>query len=376
MISSYMHGARSILASRISGSIRYLILHVTSKCNATCEMCMMHDRMARLSHHKEMTPEQLRKVAGSLRCLPQLTFSGGEPLLREDLAEISEIFYRNSGTRFFSLPSNALSPDRLEIFLGEFHNRCPKGFLNICLPFHDIPASFDEICGVRGGLDLFRQTCRLIMKHIQSHRNVSCWLNCVVTRRNSSRLKEIIDSMETEGVSFPSGLSYCRGNIRNPQLMNFSPSEYSSGCRYYFQHRNKFSRSNPYSLVLDAIGMQISDWVTDVAGGSVNNLKCRAGTSFLVIYPDGTVSPCEMMDCRDSYFSPGHPPDSNLGELSHYDYNLKELLSSDQSRQLLDWIRTNPCACTWECAIYDRIMHSPVELTKLSLRIIHRLLRS
>jgi MoaA/NifB/PqqE/SkfB family radical SAM enzyme len=65
------------------------ILYVTEGCNLKCAMCSYRDRLP-----DEITMEEIEKLASELveLGLKRIVFSGGEPLLRTDFEQISEIF--------------------------------------------------------------------------------------------------------------------------------------------------------------------------------------------------------------------------------------------------------------------------------------------
>ena len=101
MFYGYIEGVSSIVSAGIQGKVPYLILHVTSACNARCRMCFNWEGMHERHQPRGISLEDLERLAASMNPLPQLTCSGGEPMLREDLPQILEAFYHKARTRFF-----------------------------------------------------------------------------------------------------------------------------------------------------------------------------------------------------------------------------------------------------------------------------------
>ena len=52
------------------------------------------------------------KLSESTPPFTDLWFSGGEPSLRKELADIIDLFVRNNGVHYINLPTNGLKPHR------------------------------------------------------------------------------------------------------------------------------------------------------------------------------------------------------------------------------------------------------------------------
>ena len=84
----------------------YVVLFVTARCNANCKMCFYKDNMAKSSGDKELTVEEYEKISKGIKLINILGISGGEPFLRDDLAEIVKVFYKNCSPSVLDLPTN------------------------------------------------------------------------------------------------------------------------------------------------------------------------------------------------------------------------------------------------------------------------------
>ena len=350
------------------GSIKYMILHVNSVCTAKCRMCFTWDGMMERWDAKGHSLEQLEKLAKSMNPLPQLTLSGGEPLLRKDTPQILEIFYKHAGTRFFTIPTNSLKPERVDRCIAYFLEHCPKAFLNFCLPFHGVEEHFDDIMGVKGNYEKFKETFAVIDGYKKNNPNISCILNFVMSKFNYTEYKNIIDLYEREYCDAPIGIAYCRGLTHERDATDVPVDIYLDAQRYLAERRRNHTRYNPYTIMFDTIGEQVSVIVSDVVEGRCKDLGCGAGKNFLVVYDNGVVFPCELLDvvgvpeAKEGETKPQH---AMLGDLNEFDYDMNALLHSEHASALTKWIRTHDCACTWECAVYSKIVHSPKDLAKL-----------
>lgn len=369
MTSRHLAATAAVGRAAILGKIHYMILHVNSVCNAKCRMCFNWDGMQERWDPKGHSVENLRKMAKSMRPLPQLTCSGGEPFLRKDLPEIIQAFYEEAGTRFFTIPTNSLLPDRVERLIDHFNEHCPKAFLNFCLPFHGDESHYDDIMGVPGNFEKFKKTYAVVQSKRKQNPNVSCVLNFVMSKFNYERYQDIIDMANRDFAEAPLGVAYARGVTHERDATDVPVEYYQNALAYVAANKKNHTRYNPYTLMFDTIGDQVMTIISGVVAGDVEDLHCGAGRHFLVAYDNGAVYPCELLE-HVGIPAPKNdgetaPTDSCLGNLNDFGYDMSALLSSDHAKELINWIATHDCACTWECAIYSKIVHSPREIAKL-----------
>ncbi len=369
MSNRYLAAIKSLGRARLRNKVEYLILHVTSRCNAQCRMCFNAAGMAQRGSQSSLAVAEYEQLATHLRLLPQLTLSGGEPLLRDDLADITKAFYANAETRFFTLPTNALEPTRLVCFVERFLGECPLAFLNVCLPFYGEPAQFNDILGVSGAYERFRETYTALAALRKSSANVSCVLNFVMSKSNHASYESVIDQAIQTYPDVPFGISYARGATRDADAVDFPVESYIRAQEYLRKRRRSSHRANPYALVFDSIGHQMAAMVVDIVRGKRKRLNCRAGKRCLVIYENGCVCPCEMLDVVGIPPGTGAPVDGSMGTLGEFGYDLDALRRSARASRLVSWVENHDCACTWECGIYSAIIHSPWPLLRLGLNV-------
>src|SRR5690348_4508247 len=87
-----------------------VIFFVTSHCNATCATCFYWDE---LNHKGDLSWDEIVKLSASMPQFTDLWFSGGEPTLRRELADIIDLFISRNGVSHINLPTNGLKPERI-----------------------------------------------------------------------------------------------------------------------------------------------------------------------------------------------------------------------------------------------------------------------
>jgi MoaA/NifB/PqqE/SkfB family radical SAM enzyme len=332
-------------------------------------MCFNWDGMAARRQAPEHSLDDLERLALSMRVLPQLTLSGGEPLLRDDVHSILKAFYDSAHTRFFSVPTNGLLPEKAEGLIGKFVELCPNGYLNFCLPFHGTEPIHDDIMGVPGSYAKRNATCEVVRKARERHRNVSCVLNCVMSSFNAHEYREIVDLAVNEFADIPLGIAYARGNTHEPEAKEFPLDAYKAMHKYLLERKRAKRGLNPYTRIQDAMSRQYCEFVSGVIEGRIKSMNCRAGKRLLVIYETGVVYPCETLEAL-GVCDTMPQGDACMGDLHDFGYDLPRLLSGDKARSVLEAIKKNPCTCTHECAVTSSVFHSLREVMILTGRIL------
>ena len=69
----------------------YIILYVTNRCNFRCDFCFYYAEIDKGRKPTELTLNEIDKLTKSAGRLVQLSMTGGEPFLRKDFAELTDI---------------------------------------------------------------------------------------------------------------------------------------------------------------------------------------------------------------------------------------------------------------------------------------------
>lgn len=88
----------------------YLRISVTDRCNLRCIYCMGAEGVKKIPHREILTFEEIRQVveAGVLSGLCKIRLTGGEPLVRKDLAALVSAISQIPGIRDLSMTTNGI----------------------------------------------------------------------------------------------------------------------------------------------------------------------------------------------------------------------------------------------------------------------------
>ena len=163
------------------GPPMWLLAEVTYRCPLHCAFCYNPVDFAR--HEDELSTEQWKDVLRQARTLGsvQCGFSGGEPLLRDDLEElVAEArrlgFYTNLITSGVGLTETRIAA------LKE------AGLDHIQLSFQDSTRELNDFLSSTKTFDLKKRVAALIKKY-----DYPMVMNCVLHRHNLPHLDKIID---------------------------------------------------------------------------------------------------------------------------------------------------------------------------------------
>ncbi|MCG2717615.1 MAG: radical SAM protein, partial [Nanoarchaeota archaeon] len=117
MLKHYFKQGLRILVGKRAKLPSYIIFFVTTKCNARCNHCFFWKNLNK--NKNELSFEEIEKLSLSLKKVSNLSISGGEPFLREDLPKICELFCKNNGLKKLHIPTNGLMTERTKKMLEE-----------------------------------------------------------------------------------------------------------------------------------------------------------------------------------------------------------------------------------------------------------------
>jgi len=112
----------------------------TYRCNARCGMCDIWKNPSKAS--EEFKPEILEKIPAGMQ---RLNITGGEALLRKDIAEIVRILDKK--TKRLEISTNGYFFDRIETIAKEFPD------ITIRVSVEGLPALNDRLRGIQNGFD-------------------------------------------------------------------------------------------------------------------------------------------------------------------------------------------------------------------------------
>lgn len=321
----------------------YYILYVTAACNARCKMCYYLEEIESAEVKKELTFEEMCKISEKSGRLIQLSIGGGEPTLRKDLPEICEVFAKNNGVRFITLPTNGINTAQVVDRVTRIIQKCPNTHLRVSLSLDGHQKLHDEIRQVPGNYKNLMETHRQLKPLAKEHDNLTVDFATVLQSHNQETIKQLFQDVHENFKPDNHMLMVARGNVQDPAVKQVSNNIYKETIQLREElYDNKETRL--FSPIIRAITMRSLDLIYKDYINNQFQVNCVAGKRLVVISEKGEVKPCEILN-------------ESFGNLRDNDYDMSKILSQAGPRKIQDWIVSSKCHCTFECAMNISVLY-------------------
>jgi len=350
--------ARSFTKNRLKKPVN-LIFFVTGKCDSRCIHCFNWKNLNR--NRDELGLKEIGGFAKEFGSLPEVGFSGGEPLLRKDLEGIISVFELNCGTKNFGIPTNGLRPKQIAKEVENILERHPGINLGINISLDGTKEVHDSIRGIKGSFDKALETYRLLA---ELRRKKGFGLKAVTTilNRNVENIPELIKFVKGNmpDIDFQT-FEIMRGNpkgtgIAGPtiaQLKKARPAIFSSYKGGSFYRKNALA-----SRIAASAKKFVFDKYLEMLEREEQLFPCYAGTVNLVLTETGNVHFCELT-----------PSIGNIRE-----NKITEILKGKKAGSMREHIRQRRCWCVHSCFQQNNMMLTKRMWPEIALYVIKDLL--
>jgi MoaA/NifB/PqqE/SkfB family radical SAM enzyme len=330
-----------------------LFLFVTSRCNSLCRTCFYFDK---LNSKDDLTFSQIERMAATAPPFRKLWISGGEPFLRDELADIVALFTRRCGVRNLNLPTNGLLPDRIFRSLDRLLELCPDLAIDLNFSLDGLANTHDAIRGVPHNFTRTLATMREAERRYRGVRRLRRNVLTVITRENYHEIVRLglylTEHSEIDGQYF----EVVRGQAPDPSLKNLSRPELAAlhrrlmpFHRHYadklFAHLPAGVRHIARMYYLGNLRFHFDLHESCLERPAPWPMPCTAGQTSLVIDHNGAFRACEMRGI--------------VGSLANMDFDIGQALASSAMRREVAAIPADQCWCTHSCFIQDSSKFQP-----------------
>jgi radical SAM protein with 4Fe4S-binding SPASM domain len=258
---------------------RDAVIAVTYRCNARCEMCNIWKE----TEHDEMEPFEYLKLPTSIKTI---NITGGEPFLRDDLANVLKALHSRVPSARFVFSTNGLLTERIISKIDEIRSFHPR--LGVGVSIDGLRDTHDEIRGVDGMFDAALSTVdglkRIGVNDLR--------IGMTILPSNLDQVSQVYD------LSSRLGIQLTMTNAHNSEV-------------YFGKTDNEqVSKDNKTAPTLDPVvacllrSRHPKDWFRayHTAGISDYSIRdsfkghCEAGKKYFFMTPSGDVYPCNVLD--------------------------------------------------------------------------------
>ncbi len=339
-----------------SKKLEGLFLFITSRCNSRCKTCFYHEY---LNDGKDMSFDQIKKISETAPKFDKLWYSGGEPFLREELVEITRMFYDNNKIKVINLPTNGLLTDKIVEKVTRILNECPELTIHLNYSLDGLGETHDNNRGVKGN---FKKTITSMERVYEKHGNNPRLIQNVATVVTPKAYDEMYDLgvyLLKKGLNATHFWEVVRGDPRDPATKRITPQQLKElrekvlpliqkQGENLFEDFSGLKKSFAQLFFLGFIKFVNDIQDNNYTGPSHWGMNCTAGLTTIVLDHNGDIRSCEMRQ--------------PVGNMKEYNYNLSAALYSDAMKKEIHKIgggkRAN-CWCTHGCWIMSSVKFSP-----------------
>jgi MoaA/NifB/PqqE/SkfB family radical SAM enzyme len=334
-----------------------LTVSVTSRCNSRCKTCRIYE-----TRYAQMTVAEYEHVFRSLGRAPLwVTLSGGEPFLREDLAEICAALYSHCRPAVINIPTNGILCEKIASAVQTIAVSCPGAKIIVNLSLDAVGDKHDEIRGVHGNFDKALTTYRSL-KGLQNGglANLSVGIHTVISRFNVAAIPKIVpELLSLQPDSYITEIAEHRVELETMSLaITPDPAAYQAAIDFVAQQMRTYSLRK-LGRVIRSFRLEYYQHVKDLLFGKRGRWPCYAGFASAQIMPDGQVWACCIKG-------------QSLGHLAETGYDFRRVWFSTRADEVRRAIKESRCQCFLANSSYTNMLLHPPTLMVVGARALAR----
>ncbi len=342
---------RRILNRKVPVALTFFI---TNRCNATCDHCFYWKELS--SENNEISPDDINQLSKSLRGLEQVILTGGEPFLRNELVEISKMFF-NIGVRSITIPTNGILTDRIVEFTSDIIKNTKLDSLKVNVSLDGTRQIHDSIRNVSGCHDKALETVTRLKKLEKNNKNFGVSVITVISKKNLFNMEDFIKELNRLNVPvifiIVRGTNYNTFGVDQSNKMDSNPDKEESILSFSDLEKVEEvlkTNTNRSGFINWNIFQQLKiDYSIDIIKNRKRIFKCLAGYLDGVIYNNGDVALCELT--------------RPVGNLKDFDMDFQKLWWSDSANKMRD--NTKNCCCIHGCNLLSSMQYDTNSLKKI-----------
>lgn len=254
------------------------VIAVTYRCNSKCSMCNIWKE----NPVNELEPNDFSNLPNSLK---DINITGGEPFLRDDLAEIIQVITNNNPKVRLVFSSNGFLTDKIVNTMLEIKKINSNSAIGISID--GINEMHDEIRGVNKA---FEKTINTIIS-LKRAGIKDIRIGFTASNQNIKHLSDVYNLTRELDIEFTLSVVHnSEGYFGIETNMLPDKAELEKEIRYVLKKEIKFS--DPRRLFRIYFMKGIIDYVND----GIRPLSCYALKDFFFMDAQGNIYPCNMIN--------------------------------------------------------------------------------
>src|SRR5437870_8880449 len=290
---------------------------VTSVCDMRCTHCFFTDELDDRPRKKlQMKTHEIERISETLGGnLGVLILAGGEPFTRKDLPEIARAFYSNNKLESIYVMSNGQIHKRIFPDVTRILEECPNLNVTVALGIDGLKNQHEKIRQKPGSWDIAIDTARKLQEMKKEYPRLDIQTCTCFMNSNQDRIFEWYEFLKHELKPDKVNINYIRPPSARPKELIIDKAGYDKLSHMISEDSRHAAIKNNYAgdagFFKAAIDVYMHELIAKTALEGRPQLQCWAGTAGAVIYDEGTVSSCEILN--------------SVANLREYDWDFSKL---------------------------------------------------
>ena len=330
---------------------------ITSVCDMRCVHCFFTDELDDKPRKKlQMTTDNVVRISQTLGAnLGVLIIAGGEPFTRKDLPEVARAFYENNKLESIYLMSNGQIQQRIVPDVSRILDECPNLNVTVALGIDGLKEDHESIRQKPGSWDIAIDTARKLQAIKKENAHLDIQTCTCFMHSNQDRIFEWYNFLKYDLKPDKVNFNYIRPPSARPKELFIDKARYDQLSHMINEDSRHAAIKNNYTgdagFFKAAIDVYMHDLIAKTALEGRPQLQCWAGSAGAVIYDEGTVSSCEILN--------------SVANLREYDWDFSKLWYSPAMDARRDMIAQD-CFCTHESnCYYPSLPFNPTHLVEI-----------
>ncbi len=322
---------RNIVPLIFKNRLTEMTYFVTDKCNFKCKHCFMLDQL-NVKKTKFLSLEEVKEMGKHIHSMQRVHIGGGEPLMRNDIADITLAVSNEWNTQTICLPTNG-SLQKNAIATAELFGKKSNKYLRFHFSLNVMGKEMDEFSEHKNAFNLWDRTVKSVKAITNKFSNISFTVLTTFNDFNQDKIEELNDYVNNEIKPDDFSFALVRSHKDyHPDLNIEKFEEENHKVHYHSRKHSPFIRA-----YREIIRKKIARYYRDPK----YYVPCQSGKLRVVMSPEGDVFPCENLG-----YPEGH--DQNawfMGNIRDFDHNIHNLLKSPLAKGIRKKIVDTKCHC-------------------------------
>jgi MoaA/NifB/PqqE/SkfB family radical SAM enzyme len=321
-----------------------IVVSISYRCNSKCKTCDVWRKP-----NDDMTLEEWDKTFANIGRGPlYFTFTGGEPFMRKDTAEMALSAYEHCRPAVITIPTNGILTKQIVAQVDRLCVGAPEANIGINLSLDEVGERHDEIRMVPGNWKKAMRTWAELKALQKQHKNLVLTTHTVISNYNIARFFEIYASLEfLEPDSYITEIAEERVELDTVGWEITPMAEKYGPVADFLSQKARERPVKGLAKVTQAFRAEYYQLAKRILYEHRQVIPCYAGWASCQIAPNGDVWSC----CIRA---------EGVGNLRENDYDLWPIWRGDSMAKLRRSIYQIECHCPMANASYaNMLLHPP-----------------